>query len=179
MTAALRGRGFPKDRQHRIPGLVAAYRQSRAEQGLPHDDGAITRAVAGDIRFRIPSIRFAEAQAARGQPAYMYLFTHTSPAMRGALGACHALDLPFVFGTLDAPLQDRFAGAGPEVEALSGAMMRSWIAFAKTGDPNYDGATVEWSQYDAHRRATLIFDTTIRVEDAPLDEERAAWDGIL
>ena len=32
--------------------------------------------------------------------------------MRGALSACHALEIPFVFGTIDAPLQDRFAGTG-------------------------------------------------------------------
>jgi para-nitrobenzyl esterase len=179
MTAALCGRGFPKNRQDRIPGLVAAYRQSRAEKALPHDDGAIARAVAGDVRFRIPSIRYAEAHVRRGVPTHMYLFTHGSPAMRGALGACHALELPFVFGTLDTPLQDRFAGVGPEVEALSAAMMRSWIAFAKTGDPNYDGASVEWPPYDPHRRATLVFDKTIRVEDAPLDAERAVWDGVV
>ena len=179
MTAALRGRGFPKDRQDRIPELVAAYRQSRADKGLPYDDGAITRAVAGDIRFRIPSIRYAEAHVERDLPTHMYLFTHVSPAMRGALGACHALDLPFVFGTLDMPLQDRFAGSGPEVEALSAAMMRSWIAFAKTGDPNYDGSTTRWPRYDAAARSTMIFDKAIRVEDAPLDAERAAWDGII
>jgi para-nitrobenzyl esterase len=179
MTASLLERGFPKKEQERIPAVVAAYRASRLDKGLPSDDGAISRAVAGDIRFRIPSIQYAEAQAKRGLPTHMYLFTHGSPAMRGALGACHALELPFVFGTLDAPLQDRFAGAGPEVDALSAAMMRSWIAFAKTGDPNYDGATVPWPLYDAHRRTTMIFDDTIRVEDAPLDAERAAWDGIV
>jgi para-nitrobenzyl esterase len=178
LVAAILERGFPKNARERIPALAAAYRMSRSDRGLPSDDGAVIRAVAGDIRFRIPSIRFAEAHEKRGLSTYMYLFTHGSPAMRGILGACHALDLPFVFGTLDAPLQDRFAGAGPDIEALSTAMMRSWIAFAKTGNPN-DGATVEWPLYDAHRRATLVFDKTIRVEDAPLDEERAVWDGIV
>jgi para-nitrobenzyl esterase len=146
---------------------------------LPYDDGAIVRAVAGDIRFRIPSIRFAEAHVRRDLPVCSYLFTHGSPAMRGALGACHALELPFVFGTLDVPLQDRFAGTGPEVEALSLAMMRAWLAFAKTGDPNFDGAVVPWPLYDTERRSTMIFDKTIRVEDAPFDEERGVWDGVL
>lgn len=179
MAAALHERGFPQGRRDRIPELVAAYRRSRSLRGLPHDDGAIVRAAAGDIRFRIPSIQFAEAHVERGLSAHMYLFTHGSPALRGALGACHALDLPFVFGTLDMPLQDRFAGTGPDIEALSAAMMRSWIAFATTGDPNYDGSNVRWPLYDTRTRSTMIFDKTIRVEEAPLDEERAAWDGIV
>jgi para-nitrobenzyl esterase len=178
MTASVVERGFPPGKKERIVELVEAYRRSRTEKSLPHDDGALVRAIAGDIRFRIPSIRFADAHAARKLPVHMYFFTHGSPAMRGALGSCHALELPFVFGTLDTPLQDRFAGTGPEVEALSRAMMRSWVAFAKTGDPNYDGG-VEWARYDARRRATMIFDKAIRIEDAPFDEERAAWDGIF
>jgi para-nitrobenzyl esterase len=179
LAAALRERGFPENRQDRIPELVATYRQSRSQKALPHDDGAIIRAVAGDIRFRIPSIRFAEAHVERGLSAHMYFFTHGSPALRGALGACHALELPFVFGTLDAPLQDRFAGTGPDVEALSAAMMRSWIAFARTGDPTYEGSAVRWPLYDTRSRSTMMFDKTIGVEDAPFDEERAVWDGIF
>lgn len=110
----------------------------------------------------------------------MYLFTHGSPAMRGALGACHALELAFVFGTLAAPMQDRFAGKGPEVEALSAEMMRSWIAFATAGNPNAREAAADWPRYDSGRRVTRIFDSKgIGVEEAPFDEERAIWDGIL
>jgi para-nitrobenzyl esterase len=179
LVSAVLERGFPKRHEGRIPELVGVYRRSRSQLGLPDDDGSIVRAVAGDLRFRIPSIRFAEAHVERGLPTYMYLFTHGSPAMRGALGSCHALELPFVFGMLDAPLQDRFAGQGPGVEALSSAMMRSWLAFTKTGDPNAHDAA-EWIPYDADRRSTLILDSTaIRTENAPLDAERAAWDGVL
>ena len=58
--------------------------------------------------------------------------------------------------------------------------MRSWISFAKTGNPNGEETDVEWPRYDEHRRSTKIFDSKeIRLEDAPLDDERAAWDGIL
>ena len=40
-----------------------------------------------------------------------------------------------MFGTLNAPTQDRFAGTGPDVERLSRDMMDAWLAFAKTGNP--------------------------------------------
>jgi para-nitrobenzyl esterase len=106
----------------------------------------------------------------------MYLFTYESPAMRGALRACHALEIPFVFGTLDKPYQDRFAGKGPAAEALSAVMMDAWLAFAKAGNPSTDRA--DWVPYDQQRRATMVFDKVSGLEDDPYREERAAWDGI-
>jgi para-nitrobenzyl esterase len=105
----------------------------------------------------------------------MYLFMHASPALRGALGACHALELPFVFGTLEAPMQDRFAGTGPAVEALSAAMMSAWTAFARTGSPGAE--TSAWPPFVLPRRATRCFGGVEggAVRDAPRDDERAAW----
>jgi para-nitrobenzyl esterase len=167
---------LPRVDPERLTGLFNAYRESRKRRGLPHDNRALLRAIAGDQRFRIPSIRFADAYAAQCPETFMYLFTHESPALRGALGACHALDLPFVFGTLDAPQQDRFAGTGAAVEKLSRTVMNSWIAFAKNSDPNHaelDG----WSRFDTEQRATMRLDAECALELAPLDEERRAWDG--
>src|SRR5262249_24090699 len=60
LVPAILERGFPKQHEARIPEMVAAYRHSRSQLGLPNHDGAIVRAIAGDLRFRIPSIRFAE-----------------------------------------------------------------------------------------------------------------------
>jgi para-nitrobenzyl esterase len=79
-----------------------------------------------------------------------------------------------VFGTLDAPMQDRFAGAGARVEALSREMMQAWSGFSRSGSPGDD-----WPLFDTDRRATRVFDTPSKVEHAPFDEERAAWDGIV
>jgi para-nitrobenzyl esterase len=107
----------------------------------------------------------------------MYLFTYESPAMRGAMRACHALEIPFVFGTLTAPGQDRFAGTGPAVEKLSELMMECWLAFARSGDPAHLLAG-DWPHYDAERRATMVFDKQTQLEDAPYEDERAAWDGV-
>ena len=45
----------------------------------------------------------------------MYVFTWPSPAA-GVLGACHAIELPFVFGTLDAPNMAGFSAGGSRAE---------------------------------------------------------------
>jgi para-nitrobenzyl esterase len=169
-------RTVPKHARDRLPGVVAAYRAARAARDLPHGTRALIAAIQTDAQFRIPSIRFAEAYRARQANTFMYLFTYESPAMRGALRACHALEIPFVFGTLDKPYQDRFAGKGPAAEALSAVMMDAWLAFAKAGNPSTDRA--DWVPYDQQRRATMVFDKVSGLEDDPYREERAAWDGI-
>jgi para-nitrobenzyl esterase len=60
-------------------------------------------AIETDRVFWMPAIQLAEAQQAHQTSTYMYRFSWPSPAVRGMLGACHAVELPFVFGTLDAP----------------------------------------------------------------------------
>lgn len=54
-------------------------------------------AVQTDHIFRIPADRLAEAQAAHLRQVFAYRFDRRSPIAGGALGACHALDVPFVF----------------------------------------------------------------------------------
>jgi para-nitrobenzyl esterase len=166
---------LPRERSSQLGRLLLVYRASRARHGLPHSNRALIGALESDAHFRIPSIRFAEAYRAHQARTFMYLFTYESPSMHGALRACHALELPFVFGTLDAPFQDRFAGSGPAVDALSETMMDAWLSFAKTGNPSNRRAG-DWVPYDTERRATMVFDRQTRLEDAPYEEERAAWD---
>jgi para-nitrobenzyl esterase len=162
-----------------IATLAGAYRQSRQALGLPHSGLDILDAVASDVRWRIPSGRLALAQRAAGGQAHLYLFTHASPARRGALGACHALEMPFVFGTLDAPTQDRFAGRGADVERLSREMMDCWLAFARDGDPSASG-TGAWPAYDEERRPTMVFGTArSAVANDPLAQERRALEALM
>jgi para-nitrobenzyl esterase len=168
----------PREAADRIPSLLEVYRGSRTRRALPHSNRALLGAIQSDHGFRIPAVRYAEAYRARQSKTFMYLFTYESPAMRGALRACHALEIPFVFGTLGAPLQDRFAGKGPAVEALSQVMMDCWLAFAHTGNPTHPSAG-DWLPYDSERRATMVFDLKTKLEDAPYEDERACWDGVL
>jgi para-nitrobenzyl esterase len=152
-------------------GIFETYRESRRERGLPSDARAILRAINGDLRFRIGSQEMAARYSAREPNTYAYVFTRGSPALRGALGACHALELPFVFGTHDGPNQERFAGTGPAVAKLSRTMMHAWAHFARHGEPLLDGGR-QWPAYDAASRRTMVFDDECRVEDDPFGEER-------
>jgi para-nitrobenzyl esterase len=157
--------------------VVETYRQARTGRASV-EPGELLDAIESDRTFRIPAIRLAESQQPHEPRTYMYFFTWESPARRGTLGSCHALELPFVFGTLDAPTMDRFAGKGPDADALAARMMDAWIAFARSGQPSH-ASLPGWPAYDHAQRATLVFDRNCELVHAPLDAERAAWDEIL
>src|SRR4051795_558796 len=153
--------------------IIDGYRAARQARGQSTTPRELWSAIDSDRMFRIGSIRAAESQSAFTS-TYMYLFDWESPAMGGALGACHALELPFVFGTLHSPGLDKFAGSGPEADRLSEQMMDTWLAFARSGDPNTSGLP-EWSTYDGTQRATMVFGAQTHVENAPYDDERVLW----
>ena len=153
-----------------VPGLVQAYRDSMQQGGTTVTPLEILGSINTDMMFRIPTIRLVEAQRDNGARAYNYLFTYKSPAMGGALGAMHGLDNPFLFGSLDAD----FTGNSPEAESLAIKIQDSCASFAHTGDPSCE-STGPWPVY-GESRMTMILDKNSRVEAAPLEAERSAWD---
>ncbi|MGI8492843.1 MAG: carboxylesterase/lipase family protein [Acidimicrobiales bacterium] len=161
--------------QLRPDDAIAAYRSIRESAGEATDPRDLWSAIESDRLFRIGSIKAAEAQSNHQTRTFSYLFVWESPAMRGALGACHALEIPFVFGSLGLPGMDRFAGCGAGAEKLSTDMMDAWLAFARSGDPSHPGIG-QWPAYDARRRATMIFGSETAVVDAPMDQERQVWE---
>jgi para-nitrobenzyl esterase len=165
--------------EKRVPGhgarLVESYAKAREGRGGTQPPELFS-AIETDRVFRIPAIRLAEAQHGHRERVHAYLFTWESPLLGGALGACHAIELPFVFGT--AGRAELFVGSGPAARALEERTMDAWLAFAKSGDPSHPGLP-EWPDYDADRRATLVLGERCALERGPMDEERRAWDGLL
>jgi para-nitrobenzyl esterase len=155
-----------------VPGLIKAYRDALQKQGGTVTPPDIMGSINTDLMFRIPTIRLVEAQRDNGMPAYNYLFTYKSPAMNGALGAMHGLDNPFLFGQLDKD----FTGNGPEQEELAIKIQDSCAAFLHTGDPS-SKSLGRWPVY-GNKRMTMLLDKDARVEAAPYEAERKAWDNI-
>ncbi|MFF1307777.1 carboxylesterase/lipase family protein [Streptomyces sp. NPDC058307] len=129
--------------------------------------------VQTDWLFNMPSLRLAEAQTAGGGRAHLYELTWAAPAFGGALGACHGLDIPLLFGTYDADLGNLlFAGTGvpDEARALTARFQAAWTGFARTGDPG-------WPAYDGEGRATQVLDATPEVRPYPEEVSRRLWEG--
>jgi para-nitrobenzyl esterase len=153
-----------------VSTLVQTYRQARRRRNLSTSPAELYIAIQSDRVFRIPAIRLAEAHYRRQQATFMYLFDWVSPLMNGILGSCHALDLGFVFGTLD----DNFTGSGEEAKALSRRMQDAWVSFARHGRPSSESIG-KWELYDEQRK-TMILGKQCMLVGAPYDEERRAWD---
>jgi para-nitrobenzyl esterase len=131
--------------------------------------GEILEAVTTDWMFRIPAVRVAEAHQAGPGSTHMYEFTWPSPLLDGRLGACHALEIGFVFDTIDSAGGDQLFGPTAPRQ-LAAAKHGAWVDFATTGDPG-------WAAYDAVERPTMIFDVASDVVRDPRSGERALWDG--
>ena len=138
----------------------------------PYRDGAGTPGEVfakayGDWYFRIPAIRLAEAHRGR---SYLYELLWGSPMYDGRLGACHALDVAFVFDSLGVEGGGPMWGAEPPQE-LATAMHGAWVAFARTGRPG-------WDPYRPIDRLTMEFGDPSSVVADPRSAQRAVWDGI-
>ncbi len=151
--------------------VVSAYRSARASRSEPVTPWDVWVSSASDIVFRWPSMQLAAAHAPHG-PVRMYLFTWETPVLGGVLGACHALEIPFVLGTLRIPAVAAFSGGGPRAEALSVEMQGAWAAFARSGDPSTDRIG-RWPRWDPDDRSTMVFGPVSRVERAPRNAELA------
>ena len=169
---------LPKGPQEAISGLIETYRTSRSGKGLPNTNLDIIDAVQTDSGMRASANRLAIAQQKHQPNTFNYLFTYASPARGGSLGACHALEMPFVFGTTKAPTQDRFAGTGPDVDRLSANMMDAWISFARAGSPGHEGIG-DWPAYNAEARPTMVFDRESGLQNDPFGEERQAIEQLI
>lgn len=114
----------------------------------------------------------AEERAKIGAPTWMYQLDFPSPEAGGVLGAFHTLDIPLVFD--NTAVSGARTGDGPAARRLAGRMADSFIAFARTGDPNC-ASVPSWPQFALDRRQTMIFDTDTRVVSDPRRDERLLW----
>jgi para-nitrobenzyl esterase len=135
--------------------------------------GDLLAAIQTDWYWRIPAIRLADAHALGGSATYVYEFAWQSPEFDGRFGACHGLEIAFVFDTLDKkfkPFMGPLLGTNPP-QQLADKMHAAWVAFATNGDCG-------WPKYDLSRRAAMRFDLTSAVVDDPRSAERMLWAGV-
>ena len=111
-----------------------------------------------DVVFHGPSFMQAEkhAEGTGSGKTYVYGFTtesHIDPKKHGGfLGACHGVELTYVFGTIDNPM----VGGPDQSKEFSDKVQEMWTNFAKTGDPSIEG--FEWPQFNSENWNVAILD---------------------
>ncbi|MCW1959764.1 MAG: carboxylesterase/lipase family protein [Mycobacterium sp.] len=132
--------------------------------------------IASDVGFRMPSVWLAEGHC-RVAPVYLYRFDYSTPIMKLLLvGAAHATELPYVWGTLGAPkdVTLKLGGAKP-AKALSKRIRTRWTNFAATAKPAGPVGEPDWTPYQEADRACLVMDRTDRLIHDADARIRAAW----
>ena len=126
--------------------------------------GDLACAILTDAGFRVPAHRLAAAHYGAGGSVHAYELGWPSPV--AGLGACHALELPFVFDTVGrgAPMA---GDAAPR--QLADAMHQAWVEFARHGTPG-------WQSWTPRQPAVMTFDVDSRVILGPRADELAIWD---
>jgi para-nitrobenzyl esterase len=127
-------------------------------KGVFDPDGTTTFAemltmVNTDKVWAEPARLTARAFAAKGAPAYIYLFSYVSSSMRERMrfGAAHASEIPYVFNNLSGR---NGTAVAPEDQAVARLMNTYWANFAKTGDPNGPGLP-KWPRYNPSKDELL------------------------
>ncbi|MFE7456875.1 carboxylesterase/lipase family protein [Streptomyces sp. NPDC057554] len=147
----------------KVPNATARVYRANRPGATP---GELLGALATDLLLRVPLNRLADARTGAEGSTYVYEFGWPSPVQR--LGACHALELGFVFDTLAHP--DTRALTGPDApQELADAMHRAWVDFATTGEPG-------WPSWDASRPVEHFGPDGPALVLAPRDDELRGWD---
>jgi len=144
------------------------------------DPGANHRWVAmqSDRIFHYPASRLADLQTAHQPKTYSYLFDWRPPLLGSAVGACHGLDLPFVFGGVRSTLLRAGLVADRAAGPLCDYMQDAWISFARTGEP-HGGDPAEWPAYDLKRRNTKVLGPKRRIIKDPHEGARKFWESLI
>lgn len=126
-----------------------------------------------DVLYRQPTNRLLAARANASGTNFAYFFAWRTPIEGGRLGACHALELPFVFRQLHRIESISLAGENPP-HGLSEAMSAAWVRFADTGRPR-STRLPEWPGYEPDQRKTMVLDESSYVALDPLGALRDFW----
>ena len=153
--------------------VIEAYRKAHPDAS-PWD---LYILIATDHPRGIYARELAKRKAAQAAaPAYLYRFDWETPEGGGHMRSPHTIEIPFVFHNIAiaGPLISKM----PEAHALSEKVSASWVAFARTGDPNTAGVP-RWPAYSAGSRNTMLFNNTVRVEQDPDRGPRQVMEQVL
>lgn len=142
--------------------MVALYRSHLGDASLVE----LFVAIQSDWFCGVPTVRYVEARAEAGASSHVYEFAWRPPTFDGLLGACHTLEVPFVFDTLG----DSWGAElrGPDApQSLADEVHAAWVRFVVSGDPG-------WAPYGSERTVQR-FDTVSAVTHDPAAWRRRAW----
>jgi para-nitrobenzyl esterase len=128
--------------------------------------------IGSDYRYGAPIMKIAERRAALGQgPVHLYYFTWETPVEGGRLHSPHTIEIPFAFDNVQ--ISRGLTGGGADAMALADKVSDTWLAFARTGDPNTPKLP-HWPAFNPTDRPTMVINNQSKVVSDPIREQRLA-----
>ncbi|WP_312163615.1 carboxylesterase family protein [Phenylobacterium sp.] len=118
--------------------------------------------------------RWVARRWSRKAPAYVYYFDHVDEADRARrVRAGHGAEIYYVFETLGRQPADP---PPPSIgdQHLAREMHARWVAFARTGSPNIEGAA-PWPAYSARDDRTMLFGPSGAASRQALRKRELDW----
>ncbi len=159
---------IPTAAKYGLPDPAAAVAAYRAAEPAAAPGDLFCR-IMSDWFFGIPAVRIAEARADAPASTHCYRFDEPSTALDGRLGACHAVEIAYVFDNLAADGVTDLAGAAPS-QAVADETHAAWVRFIRGEDPG-------WAPYLPDRTVRVLGGGSGTVVD-PDPQLRALWDGV-
>jgi para-nitrobenzyl esterase len=150
--------------------VIATYRRLNPD----YDPADVLFGATTDRGFFQGSVTQADRKAMQGGAnAYFYLFNWDTPVQGGKWRSPHSLEIGMVFDNVANSAS--MSGTGEDAHAMADIMADTWLAFARTGDPNNDQLP-NWPAYNAGTRPMMMLDLSPQVIDDFHGEERALFE---
>ena len=124
-----------------------------------------------EMLFRLPAMEQALLHARNGNRVYTYYFTY--PGADPVTGACHAMELAYVFRNL----QETIYTGGHVSEELADTVQEMWANYARSGDPSTD--LYHWEPYDLPDRKTMILGEDVKMTEDLKSGQRVLLEKLL
>ncbi len=117
-----------------------------------------------DRVFHAPATMLAEKCAGAGVPTYTYRFDWVPRMVGSYTGSFHALEIPFVFGTVRSGFLRMALGATTDARSLSNRMQQAWLTFARNGQPVAENLP-DWLPFTEQHPRTMILGPTSGIHE--------------
>lgn len=124
-----------------------------------------------EILFRVPALAQAESHSENGGSAYVYHWTY--PGEDENIGACHAIELSYVFNNL----QETIYTGNHVSEELAETVQDMWVNFARCGNPSTED--ISWEAYNSDTKITMVLDEEVQAVSDYKSEQRELIEPLL
>ena len=118
-----------------------------------------------DLFFRIPALKIAQLHSKNNGNVYLYNWAY--PSSIPYFGACHAVELAYIFNNLN---EGQYIGDKNNNYKLAEVSQDMWANFAKNGNPSTK--EYKWEKYDSKNNYCMLFNKEIELKENLFNKER-------